>query len=160
MNTALTKPRDEKKFAEIARCLAYYSSRLGEYTDSTNAVQKRIENMTKFLANSLDLQNQSISVDMNGHLLTLTKDTVDDSSTVHIITLITLFYLPASFISGLLGMNLFSFDDNTTSLRTSTDFWIFVVATVALTTITVGVWKYYTRQKQMPKRPRGPPSVV
>jgi hypothetical protein len=52
MNTALTKPRDEKNFVEIDRCLAYYSSRLGEYTDSTNAVQKRIENMTKFVSGS------------------------------------------------------------------------------------------------------------
>jgi hypothetical protein len=44
------------------------------------------------LADGLNLQS-------NDHLLTLTKDTVEDSATVRAITLVTLIYLPATFIS-------------------------------------------------------------
>jgi hypothetical protein len=51
------------------------------------------------LADGLNLQNQDISVEINNHLLTLTKDTVDDSATVRTITLVTLTYLPASFMT-------------------------------------------------------------
>ena len=32
-------------------------------------------------------------------MLLLTKDTVDDSATVRVVTLVTLIYLPASFVS-------------------------------------------------------------
>jgi hypothetical protein len=40
-----------------------------------------------------------LNTQSNDHLLTLTKDTVEDSATVRAITLVTLIYLPASFIS-------------------------------------------------------------
>jgi hypothetical protein len=40
-----------------------------------------------------------LNTQSNAHLLTLTKDTVEDSATVRAITLVTLIYLPASFIS-------------------------------------------------------------
>jgi hypothetical protein len=32
-------------------------------------------------------------------MLSLTKDTVDDSATVRVVTLVTLIYLPASFVT-------------------------------------------------------------
>ncbi len=51
------------------------------------------------LADGLNLQNQEISAESNGHLVTLTKDTVDDSATVRAVTFVTLIYLPATFIS-------------------------------------------------------------
>jgi hypothetical protein len=51
------------------------------------------------LADGLNLRNQEISVKSNRHLVTLTKDTVDDSATVRAVTFVTLIYLPATFIS-------------------------------------------------------------
>jgi hypothetical protein len=45
------------------------------------------------------VEHQKIAAESNNALVKLTHDTVDDSSTVKTITLITLFYLPASFIS-------------------------------------------------------------
>jgi len=142
MNNSLPGPHDEQRVAETAYQLKACSSRLEGYISATDVLQQRIENMTKFLADGLNLQNQDISAEINNHLLTLTKDTVDDSATVRIITLVTLTYLPASFITGLFGMNFFSFNSNTRTLLISKSFWICVAVTIPLTFLTLGYWKY------------------
>jgi len=51
------------------------------------------------LADTLILKHQRESAKTNGYLVHLTKDTVDDSATVRVVTLVTLIYLPASFIA-------------------------------------------------------------
>jgi hypothetical protein len=50
------------------------------------------------LANTIDIKNQEDSAKLNTHLYNLTQDTVDDSATIKVITVVTLLYLPASFI--------------------------------------------------------------
>jgi hypothetical protein len=50
-------------------------------------------------SDGLNLRNQKITAESNGHLVTLTKKSVGDSATVKAITLVTLIYLPATFIS-------------------------------------------------------------
>jgi hypothetical protein len=47
----------------------------------------------------LNLKNQAVAADINSHLLHLTRDNVDDSATVRVVTLVTLIYLPASFVA-------------------------------------------------------------
>lgn len=51
------------------------------------------------LSVALNLKNQATSVDINNNMLSLTRDTVDDSATVRVVTLVTLIYLPASFVA-------------------------------------------------------------
>ncbi|KUJ18809.1 uncharacterized protein LY89DRAFT_780813 [Mollisia scopiformis] len=131
--------------------LRAFQNRLESYLESCYVLQSRIENMTKFLADGLNLQNQEISAESNGHLVTLTKDTVDDSATVRAITFVTLIYLPATFISGLLGSNLFAFESGTSDFVISHQFWLYFALTIPLTILTVGYWKYRT-WKQAKKR--------
>ena len=54
--------------------------------------------MFKQLANEIDIKNQEDSARVNQHLADLTRETVDDSANVRVITIVTLFYVPASFI--------------------------------------------------------------
>ena len=51
------------------------------------------------LSVTLNLKNQLTSVNINDNMLSLTKDTVDDSSTVRVITTVTLIFLPANFVA-------------------------------------------------------------
>ncbi|KAH6682672.1 hypothetical protein B0J14DRAFT_673055 [Halenospora varia] len=131
-------------------------SRLKGYLAGFQVLHGRIENLKKFLADGLNLQNQDIAAEANGHLLTLTKDTVDDSATVRLVTFVTLIFLPATFISGLFGSNLFSFDPNTSNFKTSRQFWIWIVATLPLTFLTIGFWKYtiYRQKRKKGKEAR------
>jgi hypothetical protein len=38
-------------------------------------------------------------VNINQSILSLTQDTVDDSATIRVVTIVTLIYVPASFVS-------------------------------------------------------------
>lgn len=53
----------------------------------------------KQLADGLNLKNQETAADINAHLLRLTRETVDDSATIRAMTLVTLIYLPGSFVA-------------------------------------------------------------
>jgi|HubBroStandDraft_4_1064222.scaffolds.fasta_scaffold360558_2 hypothetical protein len=83
------------------------------------------------LADTLNVKNQEIAAEhqkiaaeSNKALVALTLDTVDDSSTVKTITFVTLFYLPASFISVSPGVALFLFCVLRTCCRTNANFII------------------------------------
>ncbi|KAH7350699.1 hypothetical protein BKA65DRAFT_243414 [Rhexocercosporidium sp. MPI-PUGE-AT-0058] len=143
-----TAPESRKTQYHLQLC----QSRLESYLESCYVLQARIENMTKFLADGLNLQNQEISAESNTHLITLTKDTVDDSATVRAITVVTLLYLPATFVSGLLGSNLFNFKDSTSDFQISKQFWIYLAVTLPLMLLTIGYWKFKTHQQKRKKR--------
>ena len=106
------------------------------------------------LAYALDLQNQETAAKINDHISELTEETTDHSATVTWITLLTLFYLPGSFVSvsscisltdtradlgshkTLYGMNFFYFNPRTSKLVIAKDFWIFVVTWLPLALLT------------------------
>jgi Mg2+ and Co2+ transporter CorA len=83
---------------------------------SANGLQKRIHgvlNLVSFeslkvsrttltlekLADTLNLKNQLELAKTNSHLLSLQRESVDDNETVKVITVVTLIYLPASFVA-------------------------------------------------------------
>lgn len=50
-------------------------------------------------------------------------------------------------------MNLFKFDDGTTEeFRVSKQLWIYVVATIILAIITLGIWYLWTHKEQVRRR--------
>lgn len=51
------------------------------------------------LAAGLNLQNQKKGLGFSNVMVSLAKDTVEDSATVRVVTIVTLIYLPASFVS-------------------------------------------------------------
>lgn len=107
---------------------------------------------------------------INNKMLKLTNETFDDNATVRVVTVVTLIYLPASFVSvsmaaaswtarltrgqTVLGMNLFSFHDGkgTQNFTISKQFWIFVVLAVPLTLLTLGSWFIFTRRRVLRRK--------
>lgn len=51
------------------------------------------------LSVALGLKNQDTTVGINDKMLRLTNEAFDDNATVMVVTLVTLIYLPASFVS-------------------------------------------------------------
>lgn len=51
------------------------------------------------LSVALSLKNQDTTVGINNKMLKLTNETFDDNATVRVVTIVTLIYLPASFVS-------------------------------------------------------------
>ncbi|KAL2835031.1 hypothetical protein BDW59DRAFT_155855 [Aspergillus cavernicola] len=84
------------------------------------------------------------------------RNTRTDSATMRTIAILSLVYLPGTFVSGLFGTNFFnlSTDDTGPKWTMSDNFWLYWAITVPLTTLTIVFWAYPTlyqwlRQGQM-----------
>jgi Mg2+ and Co2+ transporter CorA len=75
-----------------------------------------------------------------------------DSTTVRVITVVTLIYLPATFTATLLGMNSFFEMDDNRRIVVSPQFWIYIVCAVPLTVATLSYWWYFQKAKQRGER--------
>lgn len=99
--------------------------------NSRNAVylQKRIHATAQLLSDTLSFRDQIVAKEQNGTMLQLNKSAV-------FITMLTLLYLPASFVASFFGMNFFDYDNDSGNMVASDMVWIFVAATCGLTAIT------------------------
>jgi hypothetical protein len=118
---------------------------------------------------AFNLKSQGTAVKINRSIWSLTKDSVDDNATVKLVTILTLIYLPASFIAvrdarcmfegknkwltsgpqSILGMNLFAFSSaDGPTFQVSKQFWVFMVLTIPLTFVTVGSWVFMARRRR------------
>ncbi|KAF8246074.1 hypothetical protein K440DRAFT_685745 [Wilcoxina mikolae CBS 423.85] len=147
LNETLLSVRAVNKgdYTQVCGRLTIHVSRVKGYIISVAGLQRRTRSAIKLLADALDLKNQGTSAKINERILALTKETVDDSATVRVVTLVTLIYLPASFIATVLGMNLFSFgqplpDGKGPHFTVSKQFWIYIALSIPLTAFTVGYW--------------------
>ncbi|KAA8651230.1 uncharacterized protein ATNIH1004_000108 [Aspergillus tanneri] len=128
--------------------LEYYTTVLQGYLGSISVLEKKVQGVSDLLAVSLNVNYQAVAVEINNKMLKLTDAAFDDNATVKVVTLVTLIYLPASFVSTLLGMNLFEFDGgNGRGFTISGQFWIFVVIAVPLTLLTLAAWYLIIRRR-------------
>ncbi|KAI4774967.1 hypothetical protein E4T52_10080 [Aureobasidium sp. EXF-3400] len=75
--------------------------------------------------------------------------TKEDGAAMKTIAVVTLTFLPATFVTALLGMNFFSIDERKPGGRlTSTkDVWIYFVIAVPLTALVLCVWWWWQRRE-------------
>jgi len=132
--------------------LRAYESNTEGHLASVTLLEKKVQETVSLLAVALNLKGQSTALSINRNIFSLTKDTVDDSATVRVVTVVTLIYLPASFVTSLLGMNLFTFQTSANSgFQVSKQFWIFLLITIPLTITTVGSWIFAAQRRQRQK---------
>jgi len=133
--------------------LRAYETHINGHLASVALLEKRVQEILGLLSVALNLESQSTAVKINRNIWSLTKDTVDDSATVRLVTIVTLLYLPASFVCSFLGMNLFTFQTSDGSgFAISEQFWVFFIVTIPLTLITVGSWAIMTRKRRKQKK--------
>ncbi|KAL4912907.1 hypothetical protein BDW62DRAFT_9601 [Aspergillus aurantiobrunneus] len=69
------------------------------------------------------------------------RDARSDSNMMKTVAVVSMVYLPGTFVSGLFGTNFFSFQaDPGNTWLTADEFWIYWAVTVPLTLATVAVW--------------------
>ncbi|PLN80585.1 hypothetical protein BDW42DRAFT_170829 [Aspergillus taichungensis] len=139
----------EPELWKIDNVLAHHRVSLEGSISSVTALERKIRGISQLLAVALNLRNQSVTIEINNRSLDMNRESVDDNATVRVVTLVTLTYLPASFVSTLLGMNLFDFNDPNGKMNftVSPQFWIFVVIAVPLTALTLGFWYFMMRRR-------------
>ena len=87
-------------------------SKLRGYLQGISNLRGKVKNNTKLLTHGLDLKNGQVAAELNEHLLHLTGNTVDDSLTVKIITVVGLIYLPADFVAVSILASILILEDN------------------------------------------------
>ncbi|KAI9040380.1 uncharacterized protein KD926_008337 [Aspergillus affinis] len=151
LNTELNSKRltSEGSFRHVMDETTYHKTILQGYLNSISVLEKKVQGISDLLAVSLNLNYQAVTVEINNKMLKLTNAAINDNATVKVVTLVTLIYLPASFVSTLLGMNLFDFDGEKDGggFTISRQFWIFVVAAVPLTFLTLASWYLITQRR-------------
>ncbi|RMJ22397.1 hypothetical protein PHISP_06739 [Aspergillus sp. HF37] len=141
-------------FQHWADEMAYHRAQIEGQLKSASVLERKVQRILNLLSVALGLKNQDTTVGINNKMLKLTNETFDDNATVRVVTLVTLIYLPASFVSTLLGMNLFSFEDpeGAPNFTISKEFWIFVVLAVPLTLLTLASWYIFTRRRMLRRK--------
>ncbi|KAL4885815.1 hypothetical protein BJY04DRAFT_117977 [Aspergillus karnatakaensis] len=78
-------------------------------------------------------------------------DARSDSNMMKTIAVVSMVYLPGTFVSGLFGTNFFSFQaDPGNTWLTADEFWIYWAVTIPLTMATMGVWAIWHWREKYP----------
>ncbi|QQK45395.1 Magnesium transport protein CorA [Penicillium digitatum] len=95
------------------------------------SLSERLQNEINLAFNIVSQRDNEISLQMAQHSLT-------DNTMMKTVAIVSMIYLPGTFVSGLFGMNFFDFDRE--SIGVSHDIWIYWLVTVSLTLATIFVW--------------------
>lgn len=84
----------------------------------------------------------------------IARATRADSVAMKTIAIVTLTFLPATYVSALLGMNLFNFDPNAHGghITYSPDLWIYFLASVLLSFLVLAIWWVWQRREDMAEK--------
>lgn len=85
--------------------------------------------------------------------LEIARATKADSVAMKTIAIVTLTFLPATYVSALLGMNLFSYNPDTNGghINYSPDLWLYFVISILLTAAVLTTWWVWQRRVEMVK---------
>ena len=83
----------------ISDLLENYRNQIDAYAENAKFLLKRSGSTAQQLSDTLAFKNQHVAQSQSGYMLKLTMSTVDDSATVRVVTLVTLVYLPFSFMA-------------------------------------------------------------
>ncbi|KAL3431438.1 hypothetical protein BDV09DRAFT_188408 [Aspergillus tetrazonus] len=144
----------EQQGGSMSGQVAHHITELEGHIESVQVLERKVRGISDLLAVAVTVENQAVTIDINNKMLDLnnklvklTNKSLDENATVRIVTLVTLIYLPASFVSTLLGMNLFDYGPEG-NLEVSHDFWIFFILAVPLTAFTVGSWYWLVQRRR------------
>ncbi|KAL3457013.1 hypothetical protein BJX64DRAFT_280916 [Aspergillus heterothallicus] len=129
----------------MKRLLDNYSGTVNSYGQAAWSLQSRTSRIAAHITDTLSFKDAYIAKRQTEFMLR-------DSTTVRVITVVTLIYLPATFTATLLGMNSFFEMDDNRRIVVSPQFWIYVVCAVPLTLATLLYWWYFQKAKQRGER--------
>lgn len=79
--------------------LANYRTLIEAYSQNTTFLVEKIRKTAQLLSDTLNLKQQQIAQNTNEITLALTNAAVKDSATIRVITVVTLLYLPTTFVA-------------------------------------------------------------
>jgi hypothetical protein len=125
-----------------------FENQMQYFRSSNEDVARRIERLVELLFNmSTRISSQST--------MQMTRYAMQESASVGTISVVTMIFLPGTFIAGILGTNIVTgpsrpdhdvLEPGDLQLLVSSQWWVLVVATVVLTLATFAVWLFLRRR--------------
>ncbi|BCS28536.1 uncharacterized protein APUU_70106A [Aspergillus puulaauensis] len=141
-DSGVTQKHDLEAMKQL---LNNYLTTINSYGQAAWSLQTRTSRIAAHITDTLSFKDAYVAKRQ-------TEFMVRDSTTVRVITVVTLIYLPSTFMATLLGMNgFFEMDDNH-NVVVSPQFWIYIVCSVPLTAATLCYWWYFQKAKQRTER--------
>ncbi|CAD0107276.1 unnamed protein product, partial [Aureobasidium uvarum] len=105
--------------------------------------------MQGFLARAVS-NDRRMGNEQNLTNVDIAMSTKDDGAAMKTIAIVTMVFLPATFVSALLGMNFFNFnpDEHGGHMTYSHDLWIYFVISIVLTLSLFALWWVWQRYRQ------------
>ncbi|KAH6967838.1 hypothetical protein BKA56DRAFT_697862 [Ilyonectria sp. MPI-CAGE-AT-0026] len=94
-----------------------------EFAMTLESLDAKVETLAANAANTISLKSQNTTADMSNHMLR-------DSASIRVITVVTLVYLPASFVSGFFGMGFFDVGDDGTGWTATPYVWVYFLVAI------------------------------
>lgn len=86
--------------------------------------------------------SDTLDLKQNDQLFTLARTSASDSRSIRVITILTLIYLPFSFVATLMSMCFFEMDVSNKNIIISSQIWVFFCVSLPLATLTVFFWRW------------------
>lgn len=83
----------------MKQLLSNYGNMVDAYTQQAEFLKCRTSCLAVAITDTLSFKDTYTAKEQSEHMLKLTLSTVDDSTTVRVITIVTLIYLPATFMA-------------------------------------------------------------
>ncbi|PYH43448.1 uncharacterized protein BP01DRAFT_98117 [Aspergillus saccharolyticus JOP 1030-1] len=143
-NNTTTAPINQLSTLQTERALRAVAKQL-------HALHTRGRSLRDRLHNEINLAFNIVSQRF-GH------DTRSDSAMMTTIAVVSMIYLPGTFVSGLFGTNFFNFTDGDAHTWFMADsFWLYWAVTIPLTLATMAVWAWWHYLAPANRQSRGPP---
>ncbi|KAH6906014.1 hypothetical protein BKA70DRAFT_1290009 [Coprinopsis sp. MPI-PUGE-AT-0042] len=138
-----------------------WKSSIAQSTDLLRTVETTLANRENTVKNSMDLLKTLMSVRMAIYSAEITREAKKDSSSMTVVSLLTMFFLPGSFVASFFSTSFVQYSGTSKSLDTPdskflspvrlvSGVWIFFMVTFILTACVFAVWifshgrHYYT----------------
>lgn len=132
--------------AGLHACLQYSETVLGSLRHRSIANEKRLQNEIQLAFNTVAQYDAGISREIG-------RATQVDSRSMRTIAVVTLVFLPPTFISALFGMSFFDYAAGGDWLM-SDKFWVYWVCAIPITLLVVGIWHCWDQVSTFPLRHR------
>ncbi|KAJ5835541.1 hypothetical protein N7447_001567 [Penicillium robsamsonii] len=118
---------------KIQRQLYFASKSIRSTRFRCISLSERLQNEITLAFNIVSQRDSEVSVQ-------LAKHSLSDNTMMKTVAIVSMVYLPGTFVSGIFGMNFFEFNTAKKSLNVSNEFWLYWLVTIALTLTTTCLW--------------------
>ncbi|RYN25717.1 hypothetical protein AA0112_g8545 [Alternaria arborescens] len=131
----------EETCSKMKETLGNLRRRLEAYNANVAFVLGKIRSTTQLVSDTIDFKSQHTTEK-------LSKGMLRDSTSMRVITLVTLVYLPSTFVATFFGMGFFASRDDAGVHWTSSPYvWLFFGLAIPLTLLTLGYWRWSLRRE-------------